>query len=296
MYIIFSIIFVFIIFFFLFFHFRKKRSIQKICQMSCVEKCELINELVEPFGYSYDACQDIFSTRIDAWQKNFGYSRFYDRMAPLFHMIFDSEPIYFDYDGKTWLIELWKGQYGITTGSEIGVYYANRILSKKERKRAHYQVVAEKDYLQMESMLFRSGYRIATEKGRHWWQTMFVLGMFSKPKELMLRVHLIFPDFVMRNAFLDALLEKGYCEEDIRITLCNPELSFMYCCDNRHRCLISRLYRRLILWYNGMLWRIYCFMTRKFSCTYDRVLYLYYLLPFAFRRILRFGRRGRMCK
>ena len=32
--------------------------------------------------------------------------------------IIDCEPIYFSYGGKRWLIELWKGQYALTTGAE----------------------------------------------------------------------------------------------------------------------------------------------------------------------------------
>ena len=38
-------------------------------------------------------------------------------------MIIDCEPIYFRYKGKKWLIEFWKGQYGMTTGGEVGIYY-----------------------------------------------------------------------------------------------------------------------------------------------------------------------------
>ena len=39
-------------------------------------------------------------------------------------MIIDCEPICFMYGGKNWMIELWKGQYGLETGGEIGVYNA----------------------------------------------------------------------------------------------------------------------------------------------------------------------------
>ena len=103
------------------FHWRKKKIICKICCMSDMHKCRLLNELVEPLGYNYYSKQDIFSSRLDAWQKDFGYGAIYDRGAPYFNMVFDSYPVYFDHDGKTWLIEFWKGQYGINTGSEVGI-------------------------------------------------------------------------------------------------------------------------------------------------------------------------------
>ena len=33
-------------------------------------------------------------------------------------MVFETLPVYFDYAGKTWLIQIWKGQYGICTECE----------------------------------------------------------------------------------------------------------------------------------------------------------------------------------
>ena len=64
----------------------------------------------------------------DAWQKAFGYLDAYNRAAPYLSMVFDSYPIYFDYEGRTWLVQIWKGQYGICTGCEIGLYYTDGIV------------------------------------------------------------------------------------------------------------------------------------------------------------------------
>ena len=116
MYYFFTFFLLFILFFLIFFHFRKRKIIRKLCCMSDQEKCCMLNELTEPLGYCYDARQDIFTSTTDAWQKRFGYGAIYDKFAPLLNMVIDSQPVYFDYDGKTWLIEFWKGQYGINTG------------------------------------------------------------------------------------------------------------------------------------------------------------------------------------
>ena len=56
-------------------------------------------------------------------------------MAPRFQMVFDALPVYFDYQKKTWLIEFWKGQYGINTGAEIGIYTGSGRWKVKERQR-----------------------------------------------------------------------------------------------------------------------------------------------------------------
>ncbi|HHX56079.1 MAG TPA: DUF4474 domain-containing protein, partial [Clostridiales bacterium] len=78
-----------------------------------------INDELKSFGFAYDDKANFFYSILDPWQKDLGYCSLYDEAAPALSMIFDSEPIYFDYNGKHWLIEFWKGQYGITTGGEI---------------------------------------------------------------------------------------------------------------------------------------------------------------------------------
>lgn len=59
---------------------------------------------------------------MNPWQRKYGYCKTYDEASPLLGMIIDSEPIHFEYDNRYWLIEFWKGQYGMTTGCEIGIY------------------------------------------------------------------------------------------------------------------------------------------------------------------------------
>src|SRR5690554_2275110 len=61
-------------------------------------------KLIKKAGYAYDPVQDIFYSVINAWQRKFGYSRFYDEMAAHCSMIIDCEPFYFEYNGKNWLI------------------------------------------------------------------------------------------------------------------------------------------------------------------------------------------------
>ena len=73
-------------------------------------------------GFLYDPDQDIIYTRMDALQRGFGYAFGYDAAALGINAVLDCEPIFFDYDGRHWMIELWKGQYGLETGCEIGVY------------------------------------------------------------------------------------------------------------------------------------------------------------------------------
>src|SRR3954453_3455004 len=69
-------------------------------------------------GFTYDPAQDIILSRMDPLQRKFGYAFGYDASALAMSMVIDCEPIFF-YHGKHWMIELWKGQYGLETGSLV---------------------------------------------------------------------------------------------------------------------------------------------------------------------------------
>lgn len=273
------------VFFILLFHWRKKRIICKVCAMSACHKYQLLNELIEPLGYRYDIQQDIFTSRQDAWQKQYGYGEIYDRLAPHFNMVFDCQPVYFDYKEKTWLIEFWKGQYGINTGSEIGIYHADGIVPPAARSFTIFHAADEDEFLKLSTRLYDRGSFIAEQKGTTWWLTIFSMGRFTQPHELALRTYIRFPDLEMRDAFLDALIADGYDRDSIKI--CCNEISFLFCYVHRQMNLLKYIYCHYVLLKNFLFCKLYCFVTRPFEDTCSKLLYLYFYLPFAFRRMLR---------
>lgn len=267
------------------FHWRKKRIIQKIHNMCLEEKCTILEELIAPFGFSYVPSQDIFTSRIDAWQREFGYCTLYDETAHRFHLIFDALPVYFDYNGRTWLIEFWKGQYGINTGCEIGVYYTDRILPHEQRSSTLFQSVEDKEMLPLSLRLFKNGRKIAWMNAKHWWLTAFCLGRYSEKNTLGMRASLTFPNLTMAMAFAKGLLEAGCRPQDIcrscnTITFSFTSSSHSYSKWKAFRIGISRKKNRF--WCS-----VYLFLTRPFCLSLDKILYLYYYLPFVFHRILR---------
>lgn len=104
MYIFFGIFILICIWGAVFFHRRRKRIIQKIRNMSPCAQKKLLDELMQPFGFLSCPQQNIITSDIDSWQSTFGYTRLFDYSAPHFKMVFDCEPVYFDYDNRTWLI------------------------------------------------------------------------------------------------------------------------------------------------------------------------------------------------
>lgn len=291
---------------------RRKRSIRKIRRMSSCQKTALLNEQLIKFGFVWLPSQEIISSTIDAWQREFGYCALYDQTASLFNMVFDCEPVYFDYDGRTWLIELWKGQYGINTGGEIGIYRADRLVPPRETDQAHFESVPDSQMLPLTMEVSRrtdAPGRAACEPASrfskmdccrelapffsvdsmHWWLAGFRMGVFSRPKDLVMHASVTFPDECMLSAFTNALLVLGYRASDFTVYGLTVFLTF----DEPHslqpreihpvRACNAQLQNRLFC-------RLYRCITKPFTETPDQLLYLYYLLPPAFTHMLTFRR------
>lgn len=165
-------------------------------------------------GFKYNAREDIFYSTKNAWQKNFGYTHLYDVLAPLFMMIVDTQPVKFYYNNKNWLISFWKGQYGIVTGAEVGIYCTDE---KKVNKKTIYFPADDNEMLDIYLVLYKNKKIIATSKAKHWWLTIFKLGMFSNPKDLVMDINITFRNYQMLKAFLEAFNKLGYTSKDYMV-------------------------------------------------------------------------------
>ena len=187
-----------------------------------------IDKGIELAGYGYDSEQDIFYSNTNAWQRNIGYSRLYDEGSAPFGMILDCEPIYFRYGGKIWLIELWKGQYDLNTGCEVGVYTReDSIINIPEiYKYMFYNCASDEDRLTMSFSLYKNGVQLFARDDNHWWLAGFKLGEYSEPSELTMELNITLKDSVMCTAFVEALKEIGYKDEEITVNGNNVGLTF----------------------------------------------------------------------
>lgn len=169
-------------------------------------------------GYGYDSTQDIFYSIKDAWQRKYGYCQLYDEACAPLSMIIDCEPIYFDYDNKHWLIEFWKGQYGMTAGCEVGVYISKGLDLNIEGvfNGTFYEAADEEDNLEISYVLYKNKKQMFTRQDRHWWLTGFKLGDFAQPNELSMDIKIVFKDNLMQNAFIRNLKQAGYKTNEYR--------------------------------------------------------------------------------
>ena len=189
--------------------------------MPTYEKLELIEEVLEPAGFAYDPVQHIIYSRRNGWQRKYGYCRAYDEAAAHFSMIFQCEPFYFYYDNKEWLLEFWKGQYGMTTGCEVGLYYREKTPFSKQGEKgrafALFQAADDRDFPLMSIRLVKKERELFRRDGRHWWLTGFVLGEFSKPKQLLMEARLRFKNQAMAQAAAKAIRLAGYEKDQVSL-------------------------------------------------------------------------------
>lgn len=97
----------------------------------------------------------------------------------------------------------------------------------------------------------------------------------------------------MLCAFVDGLKRTGYPEDCISVrglTVC-----FVFHRNTEKYNLITRFWRCFSQWKNKLFCRLYLWVTRPFLCTEDRILYLYYFIPAAFRKLLRLRRFHKRC-
>ena len=284
MYIIFPIFLFFLILCSWIFYCYKRHIIHKVCSMSRSEKSSLLNELIQPLGFGYLLSSDLFISCFHAWQRDYGYCHLYDHKSIHFNMIFDCEPIYFDYEGCTWLIEVWKGQNVINVGAEIGIYKADTLIPDQQKKHSLFHTVPDK-YLPVFSLsLYKEGCPVFSLSQKHWWMAGFRMGTYTSPKLLTLKVSITFPSLEMQHAFLRGLQNIGY--DSKMICICGLQVSFDFTNPYSKQPQTSSFYKSFTQWKNRIFLSLYCRASKPFHTTMDKLLYLYFFLPFTFRYLL----------
>jgi len=202
----------------------------------------LLAQAVDVAGFLYDPRQDIIYSKMYPLQRHFGYAYAYDAAALAMNANIDCEPFFFDYAGKTWMIELWKGQYGLETGCEIGAYnrpsgsssfpyplldatIGQRPGDPSPSHNLFFDCANDNELLLMSSKLYRNGERLLCRgPERHWWLTGFKWGVYSEPSDLTMEVSITCLDDVMTAAFVSAVEATGYQNVDVN----GNEVSFTF--------------------------------------------------------------------
>ena len=168
-------------------------------------------------GYLYDPERDVFYTAKDPWQRNFGFNVIYDVSAQLILLNYKTNRFKFNANGKDWMIQFWKGHYGlIIYGGEIGVY-----TKPVDRVVEHYDCASDEDMLRMSLKFYQ--YDVKQEKwvfsferpyGLYWWCTGFKIGnngggYDTKFSNYRIDARITMKNFEMLEAFTKSLRDGG---------------------------------------------------------------------------------------
>ena len=121
-----------------------------------------------------------------------------------------------------------------------------------------------------------------------------MIGQFVNPEDLYMTSSITFPDPFMANAFVDGLLNAGIQENNISFSGLCVTFSFNKSFDKTSN-FYTRFWKSVSQKSNRFFCKLFLSFTKVFCSTEDRVLYLYYFLPFLFRKLLRLHRFDKTC-
>lgn len=191
--------------------------------INVVTENNFLKDLLEDqqiLSYQYSYVDDYYYTNDkEAWQYNFGFGKIYDIASPYLLLEYDYIRVFFTYAGKDWMLQMWKGQYGmIFYGGEIGIYnrpHADDGMSEW----TFFNCPAEEDWLNMEMTLWHQEIdgtwtrEFTREYEKYWWCTGFKNGHLRQEEpadELRLEGRITFLDEEMTHLVADGLRECGF--------------------------------------------------------------------------------------
>ena len=247
-----------------------------------------LNETIEPYGFAYNLKNDSFYSIMNPWQRKYGYCKTYAEASPLLGMIIDSEPIHFEYDNRYWLIEFWKGQYGMTTGCEIGIYEIINNHSKVKED-SIYNCASDNERLYMFYTLKNKKDYILANCDLHWWLTGFKLGTFSKPSKLIMNIGITFKNNIMCESFIKGLKKVGYKDDEIKTSNMTVYLTFKKP-HTKQPFTKNILTKFFVQKYNKFNCRFFNYITKDYNNSLDKINYIRERYPILYYQIIDFGK------
>ena len=185
---------------------------------------QIVGKNGEPalIGYSLDLTQNYVYTGINVWQRSLGFNIFYDIFCYLtpFFFHYTTQRVKFNYEGKDWMFQMWKGRYAIANGGELGIY-----TRPEEKDGTFYDCASDEDMLVMsievyhgEDLIFKHGPLL------HWWVTGFAISDTAYlPQSLTLISTIELKDEEMLRVVTEALDKKAgiidYETDGLEVTL-----------------------------------------------------------------------------
>ena len=154
-------------------------------------------------GFNFNYEELLVYTMVNVWMRDFGFMVFYDIFSyttPLF--FYNTRRIKFDYEGLEWMIQVWKGNYVVSNGAEVGIY------TREPGSFGTYYDCANDEQMMNMSMKLYHGDELILERPEqlHWWLTGFKISDVLYPaRNQTLDFTIEMKDEVMLEAFCKAI-------------------------------------------------------------------------------------------
>lgn len=154
-------------------------------------------------GFNFSYSELLLYAQINVWMRDFGFTFLYDLFCyttPFF--FYNTRRIKFDYDGLEWMIQVWKGNYLVSNGAEVGIY------TREPGSFGTYYNCANNEQMMNMSMELYHGddLLLSRPKQLHWWLTGFKISDRLYPARTMtLKFSIEMKDEEMLNAFCNAV-------------------------------------------------------------------------------------------
>jgi len=175
-------------------------------------------------GFIYDPYQGTIINQRPVFQYLLGFNDIYDMFTWVVNVWADAMICEFNYGGKDWRVQFWKGGYGVflCTGGEIGFY------NKPENMPGeHYVCAPQGDWLNLRYTMFNKGKELYTrpspyltdDTGPYWWCPGYKLlsictDFYSSPRaNVVMDAVIEFKDNDMAKQFMATLKAKGFVQK-----------------------------------------------------------------------------------
>lgn len=173
-------------------------------------------------GFNFNLADMMVYATINSWMRNFGFCILYDVAANSMPLLWNYETrrFRFDYDGLEWMIQIWKGNYLITNGGEVGLY--NRTPDKFG---SFYNCATDDQLMEMSMDVYHGEDLLVHQDPQlHWWINGFRMSdRMYIPDSLTLKFTIVMRDEEMLKAFCESI-DNNY-HKDVTYTVDGLKIS-----------------------------------------------------------------------
>ena len=177
-------------------------------------------------GFNFNIGEMMVYATISSWMRQFGFCMFYDIAANSAPLLWNyvTRRFKFEYQDLEWMIQIWKGNYLITNGGEVGVYNRN----PEEKFGTFYNTATDDQLMEMSLQVYHGDELLVNQEPQmHWWVNGFHMGERRYiPDSLTMKFSILMPDEEMLNAFCEAI--DNHYRKDVTYTVDGLTISVVW--------------------------------------------------------------------